>query len=852
MNLIINSREVPRVRRDKRIGNSGMVISGQTGLPGLPGALNFAWVKYRDDAESASIYNMPTNASNYIGIAFNKSAEIATDVPDDYTWFKFKGDAGAKGEQGATGIQGLQGVQGVSGNQGIQGATGTSGLTSYFHIKYSNNGTSFTTNSGEDAGSYIGTYADNTASDSNTFSSYSWVLVKGAQGITGTSGIAGANGTNGQTSYLHIKYSDNGTSFTASSGETVGAWIGTMVDFVSIDSTTFSLYTWNLIKGQEGIQGLNGIQGATGGQGIAGPIGSTGASGLYYENRYAKNGSTTVPPTLVVTDSAPSGWSTAMPTVGALEYLWLTVTQKNANGTLIANWPTPNRTTGVAGATGATGTAGATGSQGSTGAIGATGTTGAVGGTGATGNTGAQGIQGTVGVTGAIGGVGVAGANGLTSYFHIKYSDNGTSFTANSGETSGAYIGTYVDNTAADSMTFSLYTWTLVKGAQGLTGGQGLAGTNGTNGQTSYLHLAYANDAAGTNFHISDPTGRAYIGQYTDFVLGDSGSWNVYTWSLIKGATGTNGTNGTNGVNGELGPIGPSTVSRGDYNSGTTYYGNSKRVDVVKYNGSYYAYRSDFGQSAGATPDNTAWANPYGATYDNIATGLLFADTAYIDNLVVRRLESASTGKRIIIDPASQSITIYDGLGKAVVEIYSLWGDSDIGTPIIKLSHYGGTNSVVSQTTLSVAGMTFQNMVTGKFTEIQAGGSTFDGDSYFSDAIISRGYSIDYRNKYNMPSGANVTMPSGYNIYLNNYSTVNQQWNLPSASAYKAWEEIEIVNCSSIDADISVRAQAGNYLNTSTYDAKRLSLDFSGACAKLRSDGVNHWYIVSLMGGVGN
>ncbi len=40
----------------------------------------------------------------------------------------------------------------------------------------------------------------------------------------------------------------------------------------------------------------------------------------------------------------------------------------------------------------------------------------------------------------------------------IKYSDNGTTFTANNGETPGAYIGQYTDFTAADSNTvFRLY-----------------------------------------------------------------------------------------------------------------------------------------------------------------------------------------------------------------------------------------------------------------------------------------------------------------------------------------------------------------------------------------------------------
>jgi hypothetical protein len=51
---------------------------------------------------------------------------------------------------------------------------------------------------------------------------------------------------------------------------------------------------------------------------------------------------------------------------------------------------------------------------------------------------------------------------------HIKYSnDNGSTFTANGGETVGDYIGTYTDSTAADSTSVSSYTWAKIKGEPG-------------------------------------------------------------------------------------------------------------------------------------------------------------------------------------------------------------------------------------------------------------------------------------------------------------------------------------------------------------------------------------------------
>ena len=47
----------------------------------------------------------------------------------------------------------------------------------------------------------------------------------------------------------------------------------------------------------------------------------------------------------------------------------------------------------------------------------------------------------------------------MSSYLHIKYSDDGINFTANEGETIGRYRGELVDNNLEDSTTFSDYKW---------------------------------------------------------------------------------------------------------------------------------------------------------------------------------------------------------------------------------------------------------------------------------------------------------------------------------------------------------------------------------------------------------
>ena len=73
--------------------------------------------------------------------------------------------------------------------------TVTNGKTAYLHIKYSDNGgTSFTDNGGESAGSWIGTYSDNTEQDSTLLSAYTWTKLTGNQGNPGNPGPRNASG----------------------------------------------------------------------------------------------------------------------------------------------------------------------------------------------------------------------------------------------------------------------------------------------------------------------------------------------------------------------------------------------------------------------------------------------------------------------------------------------------------------------------------------------------------------------------------------------------------------------------------------------------------------------------------
>ena len=94
---------------------------------------------------------------------------------------------------------------------------------------------------------------------------------------------------------------------------------------------------------------------------------------------------------------------------------------------------------------------------------------------------------------------GTPGADGRTPYLHLKYSDDGgATFTADAGETPGAYIGTYSDFVEEDSTSVSDYTWVKIKGeqgAQGSPGKDGSPGADGAKGDTgvgiSYVDVEY-------------------------------------------------------------------------------------------------------------------------------------------------------------------------------------------------------------------------------------------------------------------------------------------------------------------------------------------------------------------------
>lgn len=257
---------------------------GADGTPGENGAngeTSYLHIAYATSADGKTGFST-TNAvdKTYIGQYVDFTKADSTN-PAKYHWSKFQGPKGDKGDPGEQGLRGLQGEKGDQGIQGPKGADGKDGKTTYFHIKYSavSNPTSASQMT-ETPSKYIGTYVDFTQTDSDDPKKYSWQQLEGSQGPQGKQGISGTNGADGKTSYLHIKYSnDGGKTFTGNSGEDIGAYIGTCVDYAKDDPTSVGMYKWAKIKGEAGAKGDKGDKGATGPQGPQGPQGVKGDKG---------------------------------------------------------------------------------------------------------------------------------------------------------------------------------------------------------------------------------------------------------------------------------------------------------------------------------------------------------------------------------------------------------------------------------------------------------------------------------------------------------------------------------------------------------------------------------------------
>lgn len=216
---------------------------------------------------------------------------------------------------------------------------------------------------------------------------YTWVKIKGEQGIPG------AAGKDGKTTYFHMKYSavPNPTSYSDMT-ETPNKYIGTYADYELDDSTDPSKYTWGKFQGDNGKDGADGIPGKNGENGET----------SYVHFAYATSA------------DGKTGFST-IDTVGKT-YMgqYADFEKADSEDPTKYRWSKFQGPQGPQGEQGPQGLQGLQGEKGEQGIPGPTGETGATGATGPQGPQGVKGEQGIPGATGAMGPQGLQGATGAT------------------------------------------------------------------------------------------------------------------------------------------------------------------------------------------------------------------------------------------------------------------------------------------------------------------------------------------------------------------------------------------------------------------------------------------------------
>lgn len=491
--------------------------------------------------------------------------------------------------------KGDTGSQGAPGKDGIPGKDGADGKTSYFHIKYSPVQNPTASQMTDTPNKYIGTYVDFVQASSSDPSKYTWAKFEGGDGIPGT------NGENGKTSYLHIKYSDDGKTFTANNGETPGVYMGVYVDFVQADSNVFADYTWSKIKGEAGKDG-KGVQ---------------SVDVLYYLSSSS-------------TSLSGGSWSTNSPTWVDGKYIWSKTKVVYTDGSSIETNP-----------------ACITGGKGSTGDNGrgvssiveeyylSTSSNSLVGGSWSTTpptwengkyiwtrsvityTDSASTTTDPICVTGGKGATGI-GVKSVSEQYYLSTSYSTTTGGSWSTTVPAWKDGKYIWTRSIITYTDNSYTET---NPVCVTGGKGPSGNDGK-GVKSFGILYYLSTSSsslvGGSWSTTPPTWQngKYLWSKTKVTYTDDSTWESDPVCIT-------------GSQGQTGLPGAMLRPRGVWAPNTEYYHNDAFIDTVIYNGQNKLCKIT--HTSTSSFDSTKWEEF--SEFVNVATNVLLAQNATIDVL---------------------------------------------------------------------------------------------------------------------------------------------------------------------------------------------------------------------------
>lgn len=229
------------------------------------------------------------------------------------------------------------------------------------------------------------------------------------------------------------------------------------------------------------------------------------------------------------------------------------------------------------------------------------------------------------------------------------------------------------------------------------------------------------------------------------------------------------GKDGKDGERGERGPAlrGPQAWS--DLPMSHQFYegaASEDYKDVVYYNGYYYSCIKSHTKNAlnypGSSLDETNGYWQLASQMEMVASRILLAEMAYIDNLGVRDLRTADTGKRVHISHEENAMTIYNAQGLPAAKFSGeSYDNGDIFT--------SGTGSTLTPTALNASYLAPTTLKSGETYSATTTLSTF---TTANAAIVSGSATlgINVTGSYTAASGALVISGVSVELFLDGSS----------------------------------------------------------------------------------
>lgn len=233
------------------------------------------------------------------------------------------------------------------------------------------------------------------------------------------------------------------------------------------------------------------------------------------------------------------------------------------------------------------------------------------------------------------------GTNGLNGYVHVAWAnsaDGSTDFST-SVSTNKKYIGVYTDNTQADSQTYSDYSWSLIKGADGTDGTDGEDGIGITSIVEEYYLSSSNTTQTGGSWSTNQPVWQSGYYIWTRSVI---------TWDTTPATTTTTTPVLAKAINGA---------------NATAKQASDDASDAAKVATNYLTYSSSSGLTIGysGTSAKTVINGSAVNVYDGTGTSI-----AYFGSTV--RIGAASS-ERITV--SSSSIDMYNSSNESMASIGS-------------------------------------------------------------------------------------------------------------------------------------------------------------------------------------